>query len=257
MLLHSYGVDIYIEKRGGEGSAVLLLHGWGCDASMWRVIADRLSAEAAVYALDFPGHGRSGKLTVPWDAKDYAAMVADVIGQLGIAGCVVVGHSHGGRVALRLALDYPELVGKLVVTGGSGLRGKKAGKRTFKQSVYKVMKNTLTALDKARVFGNLPKRGISALRCKFGSPDYRKLTTDIERATFIKLVSADMTDEIANIKKPTLLIWGDKDTETPLWMAEKMKELIPDSGLVVFEGGDHFAHIYQPERFAAIVSAFL
>jgi pimeloyl-ACP methyl ester carboxylesterase len=253
-------VDIYIEKRGDKGPNVLLLHGWGCDVSLWRTIVDRISAEAQVYALDFPGHGRSGALTAPWDTADYAAMTADVIRRLSIAGCMVVGHSHGGRVALRLALDAPELVGKLVITGGTGIRNRQAGKngkKTAKQTVYKVMKKTLTALDHAKVFGGLPKRGMEALRYKFGSPDYKRLKTDIDRATFIKLVNTDMTDEIHNIKKPTLLIWGDRDTETPLWMGEKMKELIPDSGLVVFEGGDHFAHIYQVDRFVAIVEAFL
>jgi len=253
--LTSCGVDIYYEQYGDKGPDVLLLHGWDCDVSLWKPVVDRLSGSFHITAIDFPGHGKSGKPPEPWDAKAFARMVAGVIDQLGLQGCAVVGHSQGGRVGLRLALDYPDKFSKLIITGGTGIRPRMTAQKSIRQRSYKLMKNGLLALGKTKVFGGLPERGLNALRNRFGSADYKALSEDM-RPTFVLLVNTDMTDELHTITKPTLLIWGDKDTETPLWMGEVMKREIPDSGLIVFEGADHFAYLRQPDRFCRIVSAF-
>ena len=255
LYLQSCGVDIYYEQYGDTGPDILLLHGWGCDVSLWKPVIDRLSGAFHVTALDFPGHGKSGKPPEPWDARAFARMTADVIGQLGISGCAIIGHSHGGRTALRLALDYPDALSKLIITSGSGLRAKPSAAKTLRQRSYKIMKSGLLALEKARVFGSLPERGLDALRQRFGSADYRALSKDM-RGTFVLLVNTDLTDELHKISVPTLLIWGDKDTETPLWMGELMEREIPDSGLVVFEGADHFAYLREPDRFCRVVASF-
>ena len=92
-------------------------------------------------------------------------------------------------------------------------------------------------------------------REKYGSRDYNALDDEM-RKTFVKVISLDLTDALPDITVPTLLIWGDQDTETPLWMGRKMEELIPDAGLVVFEGGTHFAYLEQNARFNTITHHF-
>jgi pimeloyl-ACP methyl ester carboxylesterase len=77
------------------------------------------------------------------------------------------------------------------------------------------------------------------------------------RASMVRLVNADMRPQLARLKASTLLIWGERDHETPLSDARTMEKLIPDSGLVVFEGCGHFAYAEQPDRFARIVDVFL
>ena len=94
------------------------------------------------------------------------------------------------------------------------------------------------------------------LRQKYGSRDYNALDEEM-RKTFVKIVSRDLTDCYPKIRASTLLVWGDADTETPLWMGRKMEQLIPDAGLAVLEGGSHFAYLEQNTRFNLIAQHFL
>jgi len=250
------GVSIYYEQYGTAGPDVLLLHGWGCSVGLWKPITDRLSPSMRVTAIDFPGHGNSGRPPEPWDTAAFARMTADVIERLGIAGCTVIGHSHGGRVALRLALDHPELLKKLVITCGAGLRAKPTVSSNLRGRLYKSLRGGLDMLEKTKLFGEMPEQGREALRLRFGSKDYNALDAEM-RKTFVLLVNTDLTDELHRVKAPTLLIWGERDTETPLWIGHVMEEKIPDAGLVVFENAGHYAYLEQPDRFARIVGQFI
>ena len=86
--------------------------------------------------------------------------------------------------------------------------------------------------------------------------DYNALDEEM-RKTFVKVISLDMTERYSRFKASTLLIWGDEDQETPLWMAHEMEKRIPDAGLVIFEGGTHFAYLEQISRFNTICRQFL
>jgi len=77
------------------------------------------------------------------------------------------------------------------------------------------------------------------------------------KKTFVKVINQDLTPLLPDIQASTLLIWGEKDTETPLWMGQKMEQDIPDAGLVIFENDDHFAYLHQWQRFVTVVRAFL
>ena len=94
------------------------------------------------------------------------------------------------------------------------------------------------------------------LRQKYGSPDYNALDDEM-RKTFVKVINQDLTELYEKFRASTLLIWGDADTETPLWMGQEMEKRIPDAGLVTFEGGTHFAYLEQIDRFATIARQFL
>ena len=94
------------------------------------------------------------------------------------------------------------------------------------------------------------------LREKYGSRDYNALDDEMKN-TFVKVLNLDLSDLYGKIRASTLLIWGDSDTETPLWMGKEMEKRIPDAGLVIFEGGTHFAYLEQLQRFNTIVRQFL
>ena len=109
---------------------------------------------------------------------------------------------------------------------------------------------------KTHLFGSLPDKWQENLVQKYGSRDYAALSPEM-RKTFVKVVGYDQSALLSHIKNPTLLIWGDRDTETPLWMGQPMEKEIADSGLVVLEGGTHFAYLEQAARFQTIVRQFL
>ncbi len=250
------GTTIHYEEQGQGSHRVVLLHGWGCDTKLMKPIADALSGEMRVLSLDFPGHGQSGRPPEPWGVPEFASATRKLLEQLDFLPCSVIAHSFGGRVTIQLASEAPALFEKLVLTGAAGIRPPQTEEGRRRSEQYRRLRKLCDGLKKARIFGKLPERLEEQLRRKYGSRDYNALDAEM-RKTFVKVISLDLTDRLSQIQQPTLLLWGDRDTETPLWMGQKMEKLIPDAGLVVLEGGTHFAYLEQAPRFTAIVRHFL
>lgn len=252
------GSPLYYDiRRNADAGAptVLLLHGWGCDSSMFSFIRDALMPDATVVTLDFPGHGRTPEPPAPWGVGEYTEQVRELLRVEALAPALVVAHSFGGRVALMLAAKYPELVAKLVLTGGAGIK-KPVSERSRKRSArFKRFTALAEKLKAVPLLRPLAEKSQAALRARYGSPDYVKLNENM-RKTFVKIVSEDLTPLLPAVKAPTLLVWGSADTETPLWMAQVMEKEIPDAGLVVFEGGSHFAFLEEWRRFVIIMQRF-
>ena len=250
------GVDVHVEQKGTAGPQVLLLHGWGCSCRHFDPIVRDMEKDYRLTALDFPAHGQSGRPKEPWGVGEFAECVLDVGEQLGIFPCDIIAHSFGGRVALSLAAEHPEKVHRLVITGGAGLRKPQTEEQKKKSERYQKKKRRLMGLTKLPLVGGLAQKGLKALQVKYGSPDYNALDDEMKK-TFVKVISEDLRPLLPRVKASTLLIWGEKDTETPLWMGQTMEKEIPDAGLVVFENDDHFAYLHQWPRFVKIARAFL
>ena len=100
-------------------------------------------------------------------------------------------------------------------------------------------------------------RGERALRGRTLAAVAADVRRESLRVALAAMADADLRDVLPNIAVPTLLIWGDADTETPLWMGKEMEQKIPDAGLVILEGGSHFAYLEQIQRFNTICKHFL
>ncbi len=169
----------------------------------------------------------------------------------------IIAHSFGGRVAILLAATYPGLVGRMVLTGAAGVPPKKTGKKSFKSRVYRCLRGLVRAgrgcgLLKDEIADLWQEKLVQ----KFGSRDYRALTPFM-RQTFNRVIGQDLTGCLEKIKAPTLLVWGEEDTETPVWMGRLMEEKIPDAGLIVWPGGGHFAYLDRYGDFKIVVERFL
>lgn len=259
MQLDIRGVRVDVTTGGNHGRGVLLLHGWGCSAQMMSSVQQALEGRMRVAAIDFPGHGKNGKSAPPpqpWGVPDYMEMTAEVIRRLDLAPCDIVAHSFGARVALLLAATYPEMVGRMILTGAAGIKKPQTGKLGARQRIYKGLRGAVNLAEKTHLFGDLPQKGREALVQRFGSADYKALDPEM-RKTFVKVISQDLTEQLPRVQAQTLLYWGAQDTETPLWMAKVMEEKIPDAGLVVERGAGHFAFLEHSASFLAIVRNFL
>lgn len=259
MQLDVMGAKIDVTTAGSAGRGALLLHGWMCSAQLMESVQTLLAPKMRTAAIDFPGHGRGGKCAPPpepWGVPEYMEMTAEVIRRLELAPCDIVAHSFGARVAILLAATYPELVGRMILTGAAGIRKPQTGGATMKQRLYKGLRGVVNLAEKTSWFGELPDKGREALVQRFGSTDYKALSPEM-RKTFVKVISLDLTDRLEQIMAPTLLYWGAQDTETPLWMAKVMEEKIPDAGLVIEEGAGHFAYLEHNATFLRIVRSFL
>lgn len=250
------GAVIHYELAGQGKNRVVLLHGWGCDSSLMKPVADFLAADMQVLSLDFPGHGQSSRPPEPWGVPEYAQATLEVLQKLDFLPCGVIAHSFGGRVAAYLAAEDSGLFTKLILTGAAGIKKPQTEEGRKRAEQFKWLKKVCQGAKKAKIFGSLPDKMEEKLRQKYGSRDYNALDAEM-RQTFVKVISLDLSDRYAKIQQPTLLVWGDQDTETPLWMGQQMERDIPDAGLAVLEGGTHFAYLEQVQRFNRIAHVFL
>ncbi len=236
----------------GEGNTVLLLHGWGSSLDVWKPYVNALSSKLRFVALDFPGCGKSDLPKTPLTTDDYANLVLEFINKMGLKDISLIGHSHGGRVIMKLAGSGMVKPRRIIFLDAAGVKPKKDIKKELKVKTFKIAKWFL----KLPVIRNYTEETLKDLRGKFGSADYNS-APEVMRKTLVNLVNDDMTDLLGNINCPTFLIWGDKDTATPLYMAEIICDKINDSGLCIYEGAGHFAFAEQPRRTTAIFESFL
>ena len=250
------GTEISYRLEGNGKSKVLLLHGWGCSKQTMQPVADALKADHNTLVIDFPGHGESGRPPEPWGVPEYAACLYELLKHLSFMPCSVIAHSFGCRVAAWLEAEHPEVFDRIVFTGAAGIRPKQSEDAKKRSARYQKLKGYCRTAEKIIFLRKAAESLEERLRKKYGSQDYNALDAEM-RKTFIRVISQDLTDLYCRFQASTLLIWGDADTETPLWMAREMDRLIPDSGLVILEGGSHFAYLEQIGRFNTIVREFL
>jgi len=233
----------------GSGPPVLVLHGWGASIETVYPIVTGLEGAATVHALDLPGFGESELPPEPWGVEEYQAFVAEFMDALSIERATVIGHSNGGRIAIRMAATEPARVERLVLVDSAGIRPKRTLRWYRRVAMAKLGKHA------ARLLGAPGERLRDALVGRAGSTDY--LAAGEMRPTLVRLVNSDLREHMPNVNVPTLLIWGSNDTDTPLSSAREMERLIPDAGLVVLEGAGHYSYLDEPARFARIVSHFI
>ena len=251
MFLTIDGINTRYEVYG-EGEPVLVLHGWGASIEAVQSIANCISALGKqAICFDFPGFGQSEEPPVPWGVPEYAAFTRKFMEAFSLYGVDVVCHSFGGRVTVLLASEDEKLFHRLLMIGAAGIRPKRTLKWYVKTYTYKLGRQ-LSKIDWIDDILHLKEKQKTA-----GSDDYRALKSDLMRAVFVKTVNLDLTDRLPRIKNSTLLIWGDKDTSSPLYMGKLMEQRIPDAGLVIFEGAGHFAYADQYPRFCVVLKAFL
>ena len=241
----------FVRRTGPAGDApIVVLHGWGAHLEAVGAILAALDGASELVALDLPGFGESDPPPEPWDAGDYARFVSEFLDHLGIARAHFVGHSHGGRVSIVLATETPERVERLLLVDAAGIRPKRSWRYRRRVAVAKLGKAA------AAVGGPPGRRLQERMRARVASRDYLE-ASEAMRGTFRAVIAQDLTDRLPRISAPTLLVWGERDEETPLWMAHRMEELIPDAGLVVLEGAGHYSYADAPGQFRAVARRFL
>jgi len=235
----------------GVGQVVVLLHGWGASHELFSPVLKLLRYRFRVISFDFPGFGSTPPPARGWSVHDYAEWVLDTLTRLGIQQAHFVGHSFGGRVAISIASRHPDKVGKLVLTGSAGIPPQRTLTYHLRVRLFKAGKSLVD-----RWFVPPPLRvAIQAKISEAGSADYQQASGTV-RESFVRVVNEDLRPLLHKITAPTLLIWGDQDTDTPLADGKTMEQVIPDAGLIVFKGGGHYAYLEQVEYFCRILETF-
>lgn len=239
-----------VEDRG-HGRPLLLLHGWGVSSELFAPILDTLQPGRRLIVPDLPGFGATPEPPEPWSVHDYASWCVALLDRLGIETCDLIGHSNGGRIGIVMAAMFPGRVTRLVLAGSAGIRPRRTMRDAARVRSYKLLR----LMERSAALPSAVRRAAGRSADQRGSADYRAVS-GVMRGTLVRIVNEDLRTMLPALSMPVLLIWGDQDAETPLEDGRLMERLIPDAGLVVFEGAGHYAYLEQPGRFCRIVEVF-
>lgn len=228
---------MHYETLGTKGPHLVMLHGWGQNLESLKAMGQHLSQTSRVLLFDLPGFGKSLPPDGVWDSFQYAHALMQLLQSLDVKNFSVLGHSFGGKVAMSLAVAYPEQIDKLILLAPSGLKRKRTFAGWARFLAIKYAGRLVKYADKA--FGT--KWFETAFIPRFGSSDYKQAKE--MRAVLVKSVNEDFTPHLAKIHAPTLLMWGEEDQETPKEMAERMQKEIRHCTLMCFPHKGH--HPFQ------------
>jgi pimeloyl-ACP methyl ester carboxylesterase len=238
---------VSVEPQGEVHKTIVFLHGWRSQAAVFDDVMTALDdGRTRMLAINLPGFGGSQAPKQPFRVEDYADIVAELLKKLELKGVAVVGHSFGGAVAARLATEYPELVSRLVLVGAAGIR-EATPSLTLKRRIARFVKPFF------RPAFMQPLR--RAIYRSMGAEDAVAAPQLAE--TFKLVVAQDMQSVLADITQPVLLVWGTRDTATPVEHGRKMAEHIPHAVLTVVDRAGHYVFLDQPKQFLEHVEAFL
>ncbi len=214
----------------------IFLHGWGCNHQSF-MFCHKYMKNSCLF-IDFPPFGKSSSEIKDWNIFTYSNMVISLCEHLGIKKFNLIGHSFGGRVAIILSVICKNEINKLVLVDSAGLRPRRSLRYYFNVLKYKIRKKL--NLDVS----------------KFGSSDYLKLNDNMKKI-FINIVNTYLDDFLPYILCPTLIIFGEDDKTTPLFMAKKFSKKIKNNKLEILSNAGHFCFIDRRLKFLQLLKDFL
>ena len=233
-------------KIGDSKKFIVFLHGWGANLNSFLFVKDYFGEYSKVF-VDFAGFGKSEEPKESYFVSDYVNDLKKLLDTFEIDELVLVGHSFGGRVAVKFSflyqLDYSKF--KLCLVDAAGIKPRPSLIKKWKILCYKKFKKKVQ---------NNPE--LTAKMLKYGSNDYKKLSS-VMKETFVKVVNEDLSKFASRLVCDTIIVWGDNDKETRLWMAKKYKKLIKSSKLIIFKDAGHFSFLDNKQEFLIVLDTFL
>lgn len=247
------GYNICYRETGSGKETAVMLQGWGTDLGVYDSVADAINEKYRFIQFDFPGFGGSDEPKEAWNVDAYADFFCRFMQKMGIKKAALIGHSYGGRVIIKLAArkKLPFKITNIVLIDSAGVLPKKTFGQKMKIAQYKLLKRFLNLKVIYALFPEL----IDDWKSRQGSADYRN-ASPVMRKCLVMAVNEDLTPLLPEVKQDTLLIWGDKDTATPISDGKLMEQMIPNSGLAVLQGTGHYSFLEQPIVFRSIMRAY-
>jgi pimeloyl-ACP methyl ester carboxylesterase len=245
-------------RHAGQGSPLVLLHGFLCDSRCWRAQLAGLSDQFTVIAWDAPGAGSSSDPPASFTITDWSCCLAEFLGQLGIEQAHVLGLSWGGILAQEFYRLYPARVSKLILADTyAGWKGS-LPEAVCAQRLTRCERESRLSPDEfvtqwvPEMFTEAASQALlqemSSIVSEFHPLGFRLMAKSS--------ADTDTTDLLPRITSPTLVLWGDGDRRSPLRIAEQLRDAIPNAELAVIEGAGHASNMERPDAFNAEVRRF-
>lgn len=242
--------NLAVEYRDeGSGQVMLLLHGWQDSLRTFDAITEILKDKYRIVRLDMPGFGQTELPKTTWEVQDYVEFVQSFIEKLNLDVSHIIGHSFGGRVAIKGVATDVFSPKNLILINTAGFTKDKTFRNRIVAELARLIRKPMVIL---------PSNARNKIRKKF----YEKIGSDYHsagpmREIFVKVINEDLSLCAKSIDVPTLLIWGKNDTATPLTDGKRFNELIEGSKLEVIKDAGHFVHRENPKSVAKYIEQFV
>ena len=174
-------LEINYEVHGTK-TPIILLHGWGTNINTFNNLINYLKDDYTVYAIDLPGFGKSNEPKFPFKLDDYVRFLEIYIKELQIENPIILGHSFGGRIAIKYA-SKNQNISKLILVDSAGIKKRLTLKKKFQIIKYKFLKMYYRKTKNVTKYNQLIKVS--------GSPDYAS-ATNVMKGTMIKVIKEDL-----------------------------------------------------------------
>jgi pimeloyl-ACP methyl ester carboxylesterase len=271
------GTRLFIEERGQGDPPIVLTDGIGCDGFAWRYLAPRLSERHRVVHWHFRGHGRSGPPADPQrlSIEDLAGDLGRVLEELEVERPVIAAHSMGVQVALEYHRQHPGQVAALVLMCGTFGRITTTfhGTDLLDQILPGLLRGASAFPTIARaLWGRVPAALAFRVACAGRELDRDRIREeDFERYwehsglmdpdVFLRMLELagrhDARGFLEEVQVPALVVAAERDTFTPMELANEMARAMPRAELEIIPDASHAAPVEQPRRIAERLEEFL
>ncbi len=268
------GLDIAYVDSGGEGPALVFIHGLSSYMGFWEYQIPYFAKDFRVLALDLPGYGASGRPDASYHPPWFADVVDDWLGGLGIPSATVIGHSMGGQIAMTLALAHPARVARLVLSAPAGFERFGPGEARWMREFWTETRALEAREDELRVtfstmVFNRMDQGTERLleeRVRIQQHAAFAATSVAVSRSIAGMLDHPVLDQLPELDVPTLIVFGTDDHMIPnpvftggttLRVAERGRDAIPGANLVMIPGAGHTVHHDAPDQFNDALSNFL
>jgi non-heme chloroperoxidase len=247
----------YVEQGDPSGIPVVLLHGVTDSWRSFELVLPLMPSSLHVFALTQRGHGDAERPAEGYRTRDFAADIVAFFDALNLSGVVLVGHSMGGTNAQRVAIDHgARLAGLVLVDSFAGFRWN-AGIVDFCEHGVFPLADPVDPAFIREFQESTFARPVPPAFVDLVVSESMKVPAHVWRAAFAGFLEDDVAGEWSRIDVPTLLVWGDRDAYVPRADQDTLREAIPGSRLLVYEGTGHTPHWEEPARFVADLVAFV
>lgn len=239
-------------KIAGEGPAILILHGWGRGSDSWvEVQTNLVKMGYKVVVPDLPGFGKSSPPLIAWGVDDYVGFAKAFAEQLSLGTFVLLGHSFGGQIALKFALRHPGTLQGLILYAAAVIRRPPSLKARV-ISVFVKGGNIALSVWPLSLLQQLARKLLYRI---LGNTDYL-YEKGIMKQVRKRVLREDLSSYFSKMQIPTLILWGENDTITPLKDAHMIERAIPGASLTIVPGADHRIHHNMPDEVSKNIVEF-
>lgn len=251
MIINYKDVNLSYQKYGDSKEVIVILPGWGETRNTFLEMINILMIDYTVYIIDYPGFGDTVFPNHNLTMDDYSEMIIKFLNDLKITSPNVIAHSFGGRIAILLSSKYNITIKNLILIDSAGIKPKMTLTKKIRLKLYKTLQSFANYLPR-----KLKNKFKTFLFNKFSSSDYQSLDEKM-RETFKNIVNLDLTNHLSSIKSNTLILWGEKDSDTPLKDGKLMHKKITNSELIIFPNCTHYCYLENTYVIIKIILCFL